>query len=189
MRDADATRRRILDAGTEEFARHGIAGSRVDRIAAASRSNKAQLYHYFGGKEALFDAVFADHVAANVGTVPLTADDLPGYAVRLHDAYLADPALERLLSWVRLERRPAGALFADVPGHDLPAIAKLTRAQEQGVLVDDVEATDLWSMLLALCGTWAQASITTAGHERDPRAVLDRRREALRRTVARAFCR
>ena len=189
MRDADATRRRILDAGTEEFARHGIAGSRVDRIAAASRSNKAQLYHYFGGKEALFDAVFADHVAANVGTVPLTADDLPGYAVRLHDAYLADPALVRLLSWVRLERRPTGELFADVPGHDLPAIATLTRAQEQGSLVDDVEATDLWSMLLALCGTWAQASITTAGHERDPRAVLDRRREALRRTVARAFCR
>ena len=55
--DAQATRRRLLDAAYSEFAQYGIAGARVDRIAEAADSNKAQIYHYFGGKIQLFDAV------------------------------------------------------------------------------------------------------------------------------------
>ena len=47
MRDAQDTKRRILAAATEEFTKHGIAGARVDRIAAAANSNKAMLYAYF----------------------------------------------------------------------------------------------------------------------------------------------
>ena len=56
-RDADRTRAAILDAATEEFARHGLGGARVDRIAAKADINKRMLYHYFGAKEALFLAV------------------------------------------------------------------------------------------------------------------------------------
>jgi hypothetical protein len=41
-----ATSRRILDAAAEEFAERGIAGARIDRIIAAARTNKAQLYGY-----------------------------------------------------------------------------------------------------------------------------------------------
>ena len=33
-----------------------LAGARIDRIAAAARINKAQLYHYVGNKDALFAA-------------------------------------------------------------------------------------------------------------------------------------
>mgnify|MGYP000517625127 CR=1 FL=1 len=47
-RDAEATRARLIAAATEEFARHGVAGARVDRIADQARTNKAQIYHYFG---------------------------------------------------------------------------------------------------------------------------------------------
>ena len=188
MRDAAATRRRILDAATAELVEHGLAGARIDRIAAAARSNKAQLYHYFGSKQAVFDAVIEDHVAANVGTVPLDVDDLPGYACRLYDAYLADPSLVRLLTWLRLEQRPTGDLFAR-PQHDGPALARLFEAQARGVLVDDLEVEDLWSMLIALCGTWAQASLTVAASAEDPVEVHDRRRAALATAVRRAFCR
>ena len=39
--DAQATKRRLLAAATAEFAAHGLAGARVDRIAAAARANKA----------------------------------------------------------------------------------------------------------------------------------------------------
>jgi AcrR family transcriptional regulator len=38
----------------QEFARHGLGGARVDRIAARARANKRMLYYYFGDKEALF---------------------------------------------------------------------------------------------------------------------------------------
>ncbi len=56
-RDADASRARILAAATFEFARHGLSGGRVDRIAQRARANKRMLYYYYGGKERLFLAV------------------------------------------------------------------------------------------------------------------------------------
>jgi AcrR family transcriptional regulator len=54
VRDPDATKARILAAAEKEFARYGLGGARVDRIAAQAKSNKRMLYHYFGNKDALF---------------------------------------------------------------------------------------------------------------------------------------
>ena len=54
VRDAEATRRRILDASRVEFARYGLGGARIERIAEAARTNKRMLYYYFGNKEGLF---------------------------------------------------------------------------------------------------------------------------------------
>ena len=53
-RDPERTRRKILDAATEEFARYGLGGARVDRIAARAGANKRMLYYYFGDKDRLF---------------------------------------------------------------------------------------------------------------------------------------
>jgi AcrR family transcriptional regulator len=53
-RDPERTRRRILDAATAEFARYGLGGARIDRIARRAGANKRMLYYYFGGKDALF---------------------------------------------------------------------------------------------------------------------------------------
>jgi len=62
-RDPERTRRRILDAATEEFARFGLGGARVDRIAARSKANKRMLYYYYGSKEALFLAALEEAYA------------------------------------------------------------------------------------------------------------------------------
>ena len=56
-RDPEATRDAILSAATDEFAQHGLAGARVDRIAERAGINKRMLYYYFGQKEGLFLAV------------------------------------------------------------------------------------------------------------------------------------
>ena len=56
-RDAEQTRKRILDAATVEFARKGLGGARVDAIALRSKSNKRMIYHYFGSKDRLFKEV------------------------------------------------------------------------------------------------------------------------------------
>lgn len=58
MQPAETTPERILDAAAAEFAEHGFAGSRVDRIARRAGCNKQLLYHYFGSKEGLRQAVF-----------------------------------------------------------------------------------------------------------------------------------
>ena len=55
--DPARTRERILKYGTEEFARLGFGGARVDRIAERCGLSKNMLYYYFRSKEGLFIAV------------------------------------------------------------------------------------------------------------------------------------
>src|SRR3954464_9302058 len=56
-RDPVATRKKLLTAARQEFARHGFAGARVDEIAERAAVNKQLVYHYFGDKDALYLAV------------------------------------------------------------------------------------------------------------------------------------
>jgi AcrR family transcriptional regulator len=57
QRDPEGMRLRILDAAKQEFAAHGLAGARVDRIAAEAGANKRMLYYHVGNKEELYLAV------------------------------------------------------------------------------------------------------------------------------------
>jgi TetR/AcrR family transcriptional regulator len=59
------TRARILDAALSEFALHGLAGARTERIATAADVNKALLYYYFESKEKLYLAAL-EMIAAKV---------------------------------------------------------------------------------------------------------------------------
>jgi TetR/AcrR family transcriptional regulator len=56
-RDPAATRKKLLTAARREFADSGLAGARVDEIAARAGVNKQLVYHYFGDKDALYLAV------------------------------------------------------------------------------------------------------------------------------------
>lgn len=48
----------ILDHAEQLFAERGFAGTKVRDIATAAQVNQALVSYYFGGKQALFDAVF-----------------------------------------------------------------------------------------------------------------------------------
>jgi AcrR family transcriptional regulator len=54
--DPARVREKILKLATEEFARIGFEGARVDRIAERCRLSKNMLYYYFKSKEGLFVA-------------------------------------------------------------------------------------------------------------------------------------
>ncbi|SAL88268.1 TetR family transcriptional regulator [Caballeronia arvi] len=56
-RDPEGTRRRILDAASDQFTKFGLAGARVDAIAAAAETNERMIYYYFESKEGLYVAV------------------------------------------------------------------------------------------------------------------------------------
>ena len=62
-RDPERTRQKILAAATVEFARHGLGGARVDRIARRAGANKRMLYYYFGDKDKLFLAALEGRYA------------------------------------------------------------------------------------------------------------------------------
>jgi AcrR family transcriptional regulator len=55
--DPEQTRTDILAVATEEFSAFGLAGARVDAIAARTRTTKRMIYYYFGSKEALYREV------------------------------------------------------------------------------------------------------------------------------------
>jgi AcrR family transcriptional regulator len=178
-----ATSRRILDAAAEEFTERGIAGARIDRIIAAARTNKAQLYGYFGSKDGLFDAVMADCVNRAASEVPFDANDLAGWAVSLYDANLRHPGLFRLMAWARLERRPAGFVFSDFDPE--PKAAAVAQAQEAG-RVRAGDPFDLLILVATMALAWSPAGAVYAATADEPAIDHDRRallRDCVRRAV------
>jgi AcrR family transcriptional regulator len=109
--DADATRARILAAATKEFAALGVAGARVDRIAAEAKANKRAIYDYFGDKDGLFGAVLTEEMTRCAEDVRIVDADIADYAQRLFDYHTANPTTLRLLMWEALEfgERPVPA--------------------------------------------------------------------------------
>lgn len=155
QRQSRATQARLLAAAFEEFQQHGLAGGRVDRIAAAATSNKRLIYIYFGDKDGLFDAVVAGNVETMLDVVPLDPEDLPGYAADLLDYLQQRPEVSRLFAYRNLERPTA------TPAEHASYQRKITQikdAQRAGHLDDNLPAVHLLATVLGLVGSWAVAS-------------------------------
>jgi len=161
-RDSDATRARLICAATTEFAQYGIAGARVDRIAANAGANKAQIYHYFGSKDQLFDAVWTTMTQRFFADSPVVADDLPGYAAHLIDVYADQPEVGRLIAWHRMERGDdADPGFPDETMQQ--QIASIAAAQAAGTVPDDLPASVLFALVLTIATMWHNLSPTLLG--------------------------
>jgi AcrR family transcriptional regulator len=187
MRDGQATRRRILEAAAAEFSAYGIAGARVERIADAAQANKAQLYAYFGNKDQLFDAVWADRVKLVLAVAPLEGDDLVGYAVDLYDAFVSRPELIRLGTWVRLERTPGGHLLPEEVRDTVYRREEIEEAQRRGTVRSDLSAFDVIALVVALSMTWSPASPTYTATADESEEVHEQRRQLLASAVRRVL--
>ena len=53
-RDPEGVKRDILRVASEEFSSKGLSGTRIDDIAARTKTSKRMLYYYFGDKEGLY---------------------------------------------------------------------------------------------------------------------------------------
>ncbi len=75
----DERRKQILAAAAKVFAHNGYVGTRIDDIAVAATISKGLIYHYFGGKETIFNTLVE---GASRGTIHLyrQAFDQPGSA-------------------------------------------------------------------------------------------------------------
>lgn len=111
QRDPEGMRQRILDAARDEFARYGIDGARVDRIARAARANKRMLYYHVGNKDALYLAVLErayEHIRAAERKLNLAALAPSDAIARLieftWDYFLENPEFMALLNNENLHR-------------------------------------------------------------------------------------
>lgn len=57
QRDAELTKKLILDAAEYEFARRGLLGARTEDMAIAADCTRAMIHYYFDSKETLYQLV------------------------------------------------------------------------------------------------------------------------------------
>ncbi|MGL4256774.1 MAG: TetR/AcrR family transcriptional regulator [Microbacterium sp.] len=146
IRDAEATRARILDAALAEFSAKGHAGARVDRIAANAETNVRMIYAYFANKDGLFDEAVRVAVERMSVEVPPTPDALDLWAGRLFDYHQADPTALRISLWAQLERPGVAAEPMDA----YLAKTAATASRRGG----GIGAVDLLAIIYAIAQAW-----------------------------------
>lgn len=155
------TRADILRAAREEFCEEGFNGARVDRIAARAKANKRLLYHYFGNKEALYQAVLLDaYKEIRSGEQKLSLSQHPPLEamdrlVRFtFRHFLANPWFPRLLAVENLQNARFLKQIEDIPALHSPLVAVLAdilkRGSESGVFRPDVDPMQLYISIAGL---------------------------------------
>jgi AcrR family transcriptional regulator len=126
------TRAAVLDAAVEEFAEHGYADARIDRIAARADLTRGAVYSNFAGKRALYLAVLLDQPTA-YDPLPSAADPPGTLPVATAAEGFARAWLEHLplagdsAAAGRLRSRSVTGVFDDEPGR--AALAEITRLE------------------------------------------------------------
>jgi AcrR family transcriptional regulator len=138
--DAERSLADILKVATAEFADKGLAGARIDEIAAATRTSKRMIYYHFKSKEALYLAVLeAAYRRIRAIEAELHLDDLePEDALRKLVAFTFDYQHDnepfiRLVMNENMHRGQYLARSAVIQELNVPAIDAVRRVYERGV--------------------------------------------------------
>ncbi len=183
-RNPEETKRRIFAAAIEEFARHGIAGARIDRVAERACANKQLIYAYFGSKQELFDQVIGDQVTRFHDEVHLDPADVPAFAGAAFDFFADNPAIVRLAMWHSLEPAQADERVEAIERSIDERLRALRSARACGDIGSTFTPEQLLVMIYALARAWVATipeydTLDTSGRVRNRRAVV----EAARRLV------
>ncbi|GAB5096641.1 MULTISPECIES: TetR family transcriptional regulator [unclassified Caballeronia] len=160
---AAKTKERIFRIAIREFADKGFSGARVETIASRSKVNIRMIYHYFGGKEALYVEVL-EHVLARLREAELavtldahTVDPAAGI-LQLYDFteghFAAHPELLCLLSWENLNRARYMKRSKVIPAMSSPVLDMLRtlirRGETAGTLRRGIDPLHLYVTLVSL---------------------------------------
>jgi AcrR family transcriptional regulator len=187
-RDPEATRRRIFAAAIDEFARHGIAGARIDRIAQRAGANKQLIYAHFGSKQELFDRVISDQVARFHEEVHLDPNDVPAFAGEAFDFFTDNPDVVRLGMWHSLEPAQDGRLVEAIERSIKQRLRVLRKARSEARIDTAIAPEELLVMIYALARAWVASlpEYTTVNKQATTARTRHRKMlvEATRRLVA-----
>ena len=181
-------RKELIAAAKIEFAEHGFAGARVQRIADRTNSNKALLYGYFGSKhglylavlEGLYEDIRGREAALNLHELqPLAA--LETLVAFTFGYYVDNPDFVSILSNENLLGARALSQSNRILAMNVPIVDALTdiirRGQKAGLFRRNIDVVDLYISISAL-GFMYIANRRTLGivFGRDLMAPLNRRR-------------
>jgi TetR/AcrR family transcriptional regulator len=158
---ADQTRARILDAATCEFSSNGLAGARTERIAEAAGVNKALIYYYFKGKDALYVATLefaAERMAAasmRVLNLECSAGErLLRFALSHFDRIYSQPVFQSLLQqeMMRFRKGESIAISPLVEKLFRPMGDKMLAVAEEGIRSGELIPVESSQVIYATLG-------------------------------------
>jgi TetR/AcrR family transcriptional regulator len=152
-------KKNILRCAIAEFARHGIDGARVDRIADRAEINKRMIYYYFGSKEELYQLCLSkvygeiayeinESLGEQRGKSPV--DEIIGVQETYFNYLSEHPEYVSLISWENLRQgRDLEMTGMDHITH--PVADRVKQVLEENNLLP--EGLDSRRFIVALLGT------------------------------------
>jgi AcrR family transcriptional regulator len=161
QRNPERSRRRLLTAAIRLFAARGFHGVSVDEIVAAARLNKRMLYHYFGSKEAIYQAALHDvysrleDVEFQVLDLELSPREKLDRLLRSYFAFLeGNPEFTQFLLWENADKGRHIAKANRFLSKN-PFIQRFRQTVEEGIrageLRPDLDVSHLLIHFIGLC--------------------------------------
>jgi AcrR family transcriptional regulator len=161
-RDPERTKQDILEVATMEFAANGLAGARVDAIAAKTATTKRMIYYYFESKERLYAEVMErayggirrieEHMDLDRLDPETALRRLVEFTFDYHDSH---PEFVRLVSIENIHNAEHIKGSEAVRRTNAPALAVLrkllARGHREGVFKRHPDALDMHFMISAMC--------------------------------------
>jgi AcrR family transcriptional regulator len=171
QRDPEGMRLRILEAAKQEFAAHGLAGARVDRIATKAGANKRMLYYHVGKKDELYLTVLEgayEKIRAEERGLDLEHLDPPRAIERLIEFtwsyFLRNPEFLALLNTENLARARHLKRSTKVKSMHSPFVEMIAtvvrRGVESGDFAVEIDPVQLYISIAALCFFYLSNSAT-----------------------------
>jgi AcrR family transcriptional regulator len=173
---SEATTGQLVATARDLFARHGYAGTSLEAVSSEAGVTKGGLYHHFGSKKELFEAVFRAEQQQLLTALATAAgkerDPWDGFFAGAK-AYLEvslDPGVQRItlldassvLGWERMRE-----IEADY------GLAMLKEGLRQAVKARRIRRRDVDALAHLLFGALGEGAMYIAG-EPDQRAALRR---------------
>jgi len=160
--DPEGTRRNIIEVATEEFAENGLAGARIDEIAARTKASKRMIYYYFEDKDGLYLSVLETayervrSVEAKLDLDGLAPLDALMRLVRFtFDHHNSNEAFIRLVMIENIHHGEYLARSKVIQALNVTAIGTIARLYErgarEGIFRTAIEPLDLHWQISALC--------------------------------------
>lgn len=151
QRDAERSRRLLMDAAVAEFSAHGLERTRVSDIASRAGLNKQLISYYFGGKLGLYEAI-SDQWRHDEPAFAHPDLPLPELAAQYARRTVQAPDLARLVVREGLDGPPGPATSEAAQRERFEQmLTDLRRRQEAGELAPDLDPAAVGLAMFAMC--------------------------------------
>ena len=187
-KEPELNRASLLMAASQEFARRGLQGARLEEIAREANITRAMVYYYFGGREGLYLAALEDayhHIRASERAIDLDGlnpvDAMRRLAQFRIDYYLDNPLMVALIAIENQQRaqhlKNSKEIHARAEHSLQPLASVLQQGQVQGVFRPGIDVVELHQVMVSL-GMFNVSNQYTFGtiFNRDPSSPSQRAR-------------